>query len=306
MNAKYVRGYTYAMLSAFLYGCAPFWTTLIYSGGGNPFSVVFYRSFFAIPAVFFLMLRTNSYSRLTRLESRKILVQACLSAVTSILLFASYNYINSGLATSLHFVYPLCVLIGSVLFFHDHITSMRATCFIVCTIGIFLLYSPGVTNQPFGITLALASGAAYGSLILYLDKSGLKTMQPFRLAFHLQLFVASIMLIANLVSGTLTLNMTPLAWFSAIVLGNTTCFVGNVLFQMAVRDIGGQHTSLLSTFEPITSIVVSILVFHEPFGPRVALGAGLVLLSVFLLTKFDAPPEPLPAQLTQSARTDCQ
>ena len=60
--------------------------------------------------------------------------------------------------------------------------------------------------------------------------------------------------------------------------------VGVVLFQIGVSLIGPQNASILSTFEPITSITLGVLIYREPFGLKTALGAGLILLAVTLLS----------------------
>jgi len=43
-----------------------------------------------------------------------------------------------------------------------------------------------------------------------------------------------------------------------------------MLFQIGVGIIGSQKSGILSTFEPITSSVIGILVFNEPFGIKSA------------------------------------
>ena len=47
--------------------------------------------------------------------------------------------------------------------------------------------------------------------------------------------------------------------------------------QQGIFLIGGQRASILSTLEPITSIVIGFLVFSEPMGIRVISGTVLVV-----------------------------
>ena len=55
------------------------------------------------------------------------------------------------------------------------------------------------------------------------------------------------------------------------------------LFQQAAILIGGERASVLSTLEPITSIVVGVAVFHERVGLNTLAGAALVIsASVFI------------------------
>ena len=60
-----------------------------------------------------------------------------------------------------------------------------------------------------------------------------------------------------------------------------------VLFQQASFIIGGERTSILSTLEPTTSVIVGILIFHEPLSLRTVLGSVLVILASLLIAVFD-------------------
>ena len=188
------------------------------------------------------------------------------------------------MATSLHYVYPTFVLLAGAIFFHERITPIKALCFVLCTMGIFFLYSPEAESNLSGIILALLSGNVFAFYILWLEKSGLKSLYPFKLSFYLEMATSGIMLIINLLVGTFTISMTPLAWLSVIA-QSSVFLLANVLFQIGVREIGGQRAALLSTFEPITSIVLGVLFLHEPFGVKAAVGMVLILASVFLLTR---------------------
>lgn len=61
----------------------------------------------------------------------------------------------------------------------------------------------------------------------------------------------------------------------------------SLLFQLGNRFIGAQSASMLSTFEPLTSVVIGILVYHEVLTVRLGIGIFCILLAVFLLAKAD-------------------
>lgn len=281
------RGYFYVMLSAVMFGCMPLLSNLVYAGGANPICLVFFRAFFSLPTALVLMRHRKdiSYS-ITKCQLKKIVLLALGASSTGMLLSSSYNYIASGMATSLHFVYPVCVLLVGAIFFNERVTPIKVFCFMLSTIGIFFLYSPKADNNLMGIILAVLSGNTYAFYILWLERSGLKLINPLKLSFYLELVMALIMLPVNLLFGTFTLSITPEAWLSIIKQSNIF-LIASILFQIGVREIGGQGAALLSTLEPITSIIIGILVFHEPFKLKTAIGAVLILTSVLLLTKYD-------------------
>ena len=74
-----------------------------------------------------------------------------------------------------------------------------------------------------------------------------------------------------------------LAFFVACAI--SVCAV--VLFQHGTFLIGGQRAAILSTFEPITSLVVGAIVFHEVIGARTLIGSFLVVLAAIMIAVFD-------------------
>ena len=81
--------------------------------------------------------------------------------------------------------------------------------------------------------------------------------------------------------------MTPLGWFCNLVVLMLFSQSASILFQIGVRIVGPQRASILSTFEPITSLSVGIAIYSEPFGLRTGLGVLAILAAVIILTRFD-------------------
>ena len=62
-------------------------------------------------------------------------------------------------------------------------------------------------------------------------------------------------------------------------------FIGVLGYQVGVKCIGPQNTAILSTFEPITSVILGILVYQESFSLRTLLGCLCILSSVIIVAK---------------------
>ena len=60
-----------------------------------------------------------------------------------------------------------------------------------------------------------------------------------------------------------------------------------VLFQQATFTIGGERASILSTLEPITSILLGVAVFHEALTVRTVIGSVLVIGAGILIAALD-------------------
>ena len=186
----------------------------------------------------------------------------------------------------LHFVYPVLVVVACIAFRYERANRRKLVCCALCFVGILCFYTPGGDVSAYGVFLALASGVAWAYYIVHLNSSGLVTMAPFKLAFWLCVFSAVLV-------GGITLAMGEFVWPStaftrgALALYCCVSTAASLLFQLGNRFIGAQSASMLSTFEPLTSVVIGILVYHEVLTVRLGIGIFCILLAVFLLAKAD-------------------
>jgi drug/metabolite transporter (DMT)-like permease len=117
----------------------------------------------------------------------------------------------------------------------------------------------------------------FATYIVYLDKSGLSKMNPFKYGFYNSLVCSILVLGYALATGTFAYRLTPLAWGLLLFFSITITVIAVVCFQLGVRMIGSQNTAILSTFEPLTSIFWGIVVFQDQFNVRTILGTVLIL-----------------------------
>ena len=279
-----VKGALCIILSGVIFGLMPIAAKAIYANGGNSQLLTFLRYLFSLPLLWLLQRRETKAERLTGDQIRRLLLVASGYVVTPLLLFLSYNYIPSGLSTTLHFVYPVLVLVGCAALYRERILPRQALCCALCVAGVVCFYTPGGGISLFGVAVALLSGVFYAFYIICLAKCGLQAeLTAFRLAFWLQAVGTLAAGVMCLFTGSLWVDMTPLGWglcvlFSLVTLGGSLCF------QVGTGLCGPQYASLLSTFEPLTSVVVGVAILHEALTLRSGVGIVCVLASVVLLT----------------------
>ena len=120
------KGFSLVILSAVLFGTMPFFAKQIYGMGGNSLTLCFHRFCLSIPFLYLIVRYKYKISlKITGREFRKILVLSLCCAGTPLLLFQSYRYIPSGIATTIHFVYPILVLLGCVVFYRERLTVKK-------------------------------------------------------------------------------------------------------------------------------------------------------------------------------------
>ena len=112
-----IRGEIYLLLSGFFFGLQPFFAKIIYAHGGDAYGLLVLRFLIsgAVFAAIYMMLGQSIW--LTKDEFISILILSIPEAIMCILLFLSYSYISSGLASTLHFSYPAAVILLELLIF---------------------------------------------------------------------------------------------------------------------------------------------------------------------------------------------
>lgn len=115
-------GYPAGIITGITYGLNPLFAVPLMKNGAATESILFFRYVFAVMLLgIFLMFRKQSF-RVSRKQAGILFLLGLLYTSSSILLFGSYDYIASGLATTLIFLYPVLVAIIMVFYGHQNIT----------------------------------------------------------------------------------------------------------------------------------------------------------------------------------------
>ena len=126
----------------------------------------------------------------------------------------------------------------------------------------------------------------YAFYTIFLGKSeALRDIEPMKRLFYMHIIGSLMMLVIGLISGNLDFHMTPLSWGVMALTANLTAFIGALLYQIGVRYIGSESAAMLSTFEPITSVIVGILVYSEPMTPRIFVGCAAIIASTLIIAR---------------------
>ena len=280
----YTKGVLLTITSAVLFGLNPLLSKMVYRVGCNAATLALARVTFG--ALFFLGLHCvtcKATLRLRRQEVKKLWTCAIGYALTPVCLLTSYNYLSTGLATIIHFVYPVFVLLGCVLFQSEKLNRVKTLCCGLCLMGLLSFYTPGGQVNPIGVGIDLISAIAFASYIIALNFSGLLDMPHFKLSFWLNCISIVIIGAVVLLSNQFSLPKTAQGW--AIMLLYAGVAAAAVwTFQVGNQLVGPQSASLLSTFEPLTSVIIGVIVYSEPITVRSAAGIAFILVSAILLS----------------------
>ena len=289
---KMLKGYLFAIASAVIYGCMPLMATHIYADGVNAMTLVFLRNLLALPVLAVLAFFQQKCLKVPVKELGRIgIIAAFGCCITPVLLFSSYHYIPSGTATVLHFVYPSIVVVMGLVFLRKKAQLGTLLSLLLCIGGIVLFYKPGADFHWGGAGLALGSGLTFATYVVILSCFRNAKISGFLFTFYVALSSSVLMGITCVATGNLALPQSLTGWGLCLLFALGVTAGAVVLFQQGTFIIGGERASILSTFEPITSLVVGVLFLGETIGARDYAGAVLIIAASVLIAVFDMKKE---------------
>ena len=253
-----VNGFLYGLLSSASFGLIPLFTIPAMHQGMQFWSILLYRFLFAMLALACILLLDKQSFRIRRKEIVPLLLLAFLYDCSAVFLFWGYKFMSSGVATTIHFMYPVLTTLIMMIFFREKKSPWRIAAIALAVSGVFFLShgdTTGTVTLP-GIFIVLLSALGYA---LYL------------------------------VTGMTVTGVGVQAIPDRITLGNLMLLalvptvISNLALVRAIKNIGSTLTSVLGAMEPVTAVCAGILIFGEPFTQSIALGIGLIISAVTVI-----------------------
>lgn len=281
------KGFICVIISAFIFGFTPILGKLTYSGGSNAIMLVFLRNFMSLPIIYAILKYKKISFKVTKEEFKKLFILSIFSTIlTALLLYGSYSFISVGMATTVHYVYPILVALVLVIFFKEKISRIKVFSLIISFTGVLLFFDGNVSSSFVGLFIAFASGISYGMALIYMDKSGLKDYYPLLVTFYTCVFAAIVLFLTAVISGRFTVSLTGDAWLYSFIVSIMTSVIAISFMQIGVRNIGPTTTAILCMFEPITSVLLGIVLLDEPISFKSISACVLILSAVLILSIF--------------------
>lgn len=278
-------GYASVLLSAVIFGFTPVMAAISYQGGNSGVNMAFLRALLPLPLL--LLLAVRSGGRPHKRQVRMGVVLGLLSFGCTLLLYSSYGFISVGLATTLHFLYPMYVVLYETFVQKKKLTWARAAGLALGVMGVFaLLDDTGAGLDLRGVLLALLSGVCYAAYIVALGKESRAPLPLYQLMLIISLTGVGLCAAFGLPLHQLTFSLTGQAWVCAVLVALLTSVGASVLFQLGVRRIGKANTALYSLFEPVTSILFSVLLLGDTLTQGKLIGCALILSGLLLIALF--------------------
>ncbi len=289
------KGYILGAIAAATYGMNPLFALPLYADGMDADSVLFFRYMMAIPVMGLLLrMRGHSFS-LASGRLAELAVLGVVVAFSSLLLFLSYNYMDSGVASTLLFVYPVMVALIMAFRYGERLPPVTVVCIAVTLVGIMMLNrtAAGAGLSATGIWMVMLSSAAYAVYIVAINRPRFRDIPTLKVIFYVLLFGVSLFAVRILFNGTLTLPSQWYMWGCLLALALLPTAVSFFCTTLSIQYIGPTPTAILGALEPVVAIFVAVAVFGDILTPRQVAGMVLILSAVTVIIAGGRITQPL-------------
>ena len=281
---KRFTGILLIVLSAASFGTLAIFGRYAYATGMDTFTVLFLR--FSIAAVVMASLLA---ARRESLPRGQILLQligmgALGYAGQSFSYLTAIKYASAGLVALLLYLYPMFVFILSVIIFRERTNGIKIIAPITALIGTALTVDPA-GGEWIGILLAIAAAIIYSVYIIV----GTGVMRHVSAVQSSTVIFASAGAVYGIFTGINGAHfpVTNSGWLAIAGIVVIATVIPVVMFLMGLERIGPTNAAMLSTLEPVVTVLLAAWLFQERLSPLSISGGVLILIAVMLLTRSD-------------------
>ena len=141
------------------------------------------------------------------------------------------------------------------------------------------------TFSALGLFWGLLSGLSYALYLIFVPRLRLKRIPSLKLTFYV-FFIGMLILAAYAIlkEGNIEIVTNPTCWTNLILLGLIPTALSNICVTMSLRLVDSTIVAILGAFEPLTAMVIGIVILGDSWSIMSLGGTFLILLAVAMLT----------------------
>lgn len=277
-------GYFIVIAASILFGIFPSIQKNVLACGVTPIALVIVCNSIACILALLLSLIQKKSIRVDRKQLISLILIGVLGLFTTdYLLDIAYTLIPVGYVTMIHFLYPTLVCASMCLFFHQKLTVYKGAAIALSVAGLILLAGGSFSGSILGIVVAGITSLSFAFYMIATDKTAAGKVDPMVRVFYTNLAVSATACIFS-TRMEVVMPQTPALWLECLLIG-AMLFGATFLLNEGVKRIGAGSASFANMVEPVTSLVVSSLIYHYSFTALAILGCILIIGSLAFSAK---------------------
>lgn len=285
---KQTLGLINGIISGISFGLIPLFSIPVIAAGMGNVSILVYRFLFGSLAMLGMLLLKKTDLRVSLSELCRIAILSLFYIGTALATLECYHYLSSGIATALVYTDPIwCAIIG-LIFLGDRFSLKLTSSCLFATLGVMMMtgvFTEDGTFSALGLFWGLLSGLSYALYLIFVPRLRLKRIPSLKLTFYV-FFIGMLILAAYAIlkEGNIEIVTNPTCWTNLILLGLIPTALSNICVTMSLRLVDSTIVAILGAFEPLTAMVIGILILGDSWSIMSLGGTFLILLAVAMLT----------------------
>lgn len=279
------RGFALVLLSASGFGSLAIFGKQAYDAGFDVPEVLAMRFCLGAPLLFLVAGATGRSLRVPRRVFWRLFAMGAVGyAVQATLFFSALTRIPAGLTGLLLYLYPALVTVGAVALGRHRATRLLLVGLALSLAGTALIVGlPSGRLDPWGVALGVLAAFWYAGYILVGERA-LADVDPLVTAAYVCAGAASAFVVVGGLLGRLDFDgIDASGWLAVVGMAVFATAVAIAGFFAGMARIGSTWASVTSSWEPVCTVVLGVLVLHEQVSAGTVVGGALVVLGAVVL-----------------------
>ena len=276
----FIFGVIFALVAGILFGLIGPTTKMAYNSGASVALTIFLR--YAVASI--IILPFIPYQKnLLEIFKKNLKYFLSISAGSILLtlgLLTSVIFIEVSLTILIFCLYPIYVVLFSIIIDKEKISLIVKVLFFVTFLGIVLVIGPSfkVINI-IGILLAFLASLGSTSMIIVNQKMSIKGISPIPINIFINVFNTIFFFVILKIFFSLNFNFDINIYL--LILIPSVCYSFALLSQLiAIPKIGQSYTALFLYLEPVVGVLGAVFLLKENLETYQMIGASIVIISL--------------------------
>ena len=276
----FIFGVIFALVAGILFGLIGPTTKIAYNSGASVALTIFLR--YAVASIIILPFipYQNNLLEIFKKNLKYFLSISAGSILLTLGLLTSVIFIEVSLTILIFCLYPIYVLLFSIIIDKEKISLTVKILFFVTFLGIILVIGPSfkVINIV-GILLAFLASLGSTSMIIVNQKMSIKGISPIPINIFINVFNTFFFFVILKIFFSLNFNFDINIYL--LILIPSVCYSFALLSQLiAIPKIGQSYTALFLYLEPVVGVLGAVFLLKENLETYQMIGASIVIISL--------------------------
>ena len=276
----FIFGVIFALVAGILFGLIGPTTKIAYNSGASVALTIFLR--YAVASIIILPFipYQNNLLEIFKKNLKYFLSISAGSILLTLGLLTSVIFIEVSLTILIFCLYPIYVLLFSIIIDKEKISLTVKILFFITFLGIVLVIGPSfkVINIV-GILLAFLASLGSTSMIIVNQKMSIEGISPIPINIFINLFNTFFFFVILKIFFSLNFNFDINIYL--LILIPSVCYSFALLSQLiAIPKIGQSYTALFLYLEPVVGVLGAVFLLKENLETYQMIGASIVIISL--------------------------